>query len=116
MESFLDMMSAERGASANTIAAYRRDLLDFALHCAGCRQRSDERNAARICGGIFSGSPRMPLSASSQSRKLSALRRFYLFLYNDGVRPDNPCSSDRFATYKSATAKTAFSCGMLGAD
>ena len=29
IESFLDMMSAERGASANTIAAYRRDLMDF---------------------------------------------------------------------------------------
>ena len=32
IESFLDMMSAERGASVNTIAAYRRDLLDFAAH------------------------------------------------------------------------------------
>ena len=34
IESFLDMMSAERGASANTLAAYRRDLLDFAEGCA----------------------------------------------------------------------------------
>ncbi len=32
LENFLDMMSAERGASQNTLAAYRRDLLDF----AGC--------------------------------------------------------------------------------
>ena len=31
IEAFLDMMSAERGASRNTLAAYRRDLLDFAV-------------------------------------------------------------------------------------
>ncbi len=30
IETFLDMMSAERGASHNTLSAYRRDLLDFA--------------------------------------------------------------------------------------
>ena len=35
IEAFLDMMSAERGASINTMAAYRRDLLDFAGHRAG---------------------------------------------------------------------------------
>jgi len=29
VESFLDMMSAERGAAANTLAAYARDLTDF---------------------------------------------------------------------------------------
>ncbi|HWX89548.1 MAG TPA: hypothetical protein VNY75_04535, partial [Rhizomicrobium sp.] len=32
IETFLDMRSAERGAGANTLAAYRRDLLDFAGH------------------------------------------------------------------------------------
>ena len=32
IENFLEMMSAERGAGANTLAAYRRDLLDFAGH------------------------------------------------------------------------------------
>ena len=29
-ELFLDMLAAERGAAANTLAAYRRDLDDFA--------------------------------------------------------------------------------------
>src|SRR5881628_3276187 len=29
IENFLDMISAERGASQNTLAAYRRDLVDF---------------------------------------------------------------------------------------
>ena len=35
IESFLDMMSAERGAGANTLAAYRRDLLGFAESLKG---------------------------------------------------------------------------------
>ena len=30
IELFLDMIAAERGASANTLDAYRRDLTDFA--------------------------------------------------------------------------------------
>src|SRR3954469_4663891 len=29
---FLDMLTAERGAGANTLAAYGRDLADFAAH------------------------------------------------------------------------------------
>ena len=32
VELFLDMLAAERGAAANTLAAYRRDLDDFAVH------------------------------------------------------------------------------------
>ncbi len=34
VESFLEMMSAERGASANTLAAYGRDLGDFSTFVA----------------------------------------------------------------------------------
>ena len=45
IESFLDMMSAERGASENTIAAYRRDILDFAQSAA--RAGSDLKTAGR---------------------------------------------------------------------
>jgi integrase/recombinase XerD len=33
------------------------------------------------------------MKASSQSRKLSALRRFYLFLFSEGIRQDNPCTA-----------------------
>ena len=37
VEAFLDMMSAERGAGANTLAAYGRDLGDFTAYLAGGR-------------------------------------------------------------------------------
>ncbi len=92
MESFLDMMSAERGASANTLAAYRRDLLDFAKTCAaaGRALKSASREEVRSHLACLSA---VGLKASSQARKLSALRRFYAFLYGEGVRRDDPCGA-----------------------
>ncbi|HEX5280818.1 MAG TPA: site-specific tyrosine recombinase XerD [Micropepsaceae bacterium] len=92
IESFLDMMSAERGASPHTIAAYRRDIAEFLRHClkSGAdliaaqpehiRQHLEKLSAAAV-------------KPSSQSRKLSALRRFFLFLYSEGTRADNPCGT-----------------------
>jgi integrase/recombinase XerD len=92
VESFLDMMSAERGASANTLAAYRRDILDFAGECArggrmlkNATQETLRAHLARLAAAA--------LKPSSQARKLSALRRFYAFLYAEGMRKDDPCGA-----------------------
>jgi integrase/recombinase XerD len=89
IESFLDMMSAERGASLNTLAAYRRDLLDFSAFCARkkCELHTAARETVRAHLAALSAAALKP---SSQARKLSALRRFYAFLYADGVRRDDP--------------------------
>ena len=92
IESFLDMMSAERGASFNTLDAYRRDLLDFAEHCR--REDSDLAGAHRDHVRSYLASlSDASIKASSQARKLSALRRFYGFLYGEGVRSDDPCGA-----------------------
>lgn len=84
IELFLDMMGAERGAGANTLAAYSRDLGDFAGHAqlrdAGREQVRDFLNSLSQSG----------LAASTQARKLSALRQFYGFLYAEGMRADDP--------------------------
>jgi len=92
VESFLDMMSAERGASSNTIAAYRRDILEFLRHClrAGAGLTSARADHVRQHLENLSAAAVKP---SSQSRKLSALRRFFVFLYSEGIRPDNPCGT-----------------------
>jgi len=92
IESFLDMMSAERGASPNTLAAYRRDLLDFTADVA--RKGGDLKRATRE--HIRAHLARLSAAAlkeSSQARKLSALRRFFAFLYSDGIRKDDPCGA-----------------------
>lgn len=84
IELFLDMMGAERGSGANTLAAYRRDLVDFA-------GRADLRAASREQVRDFLNSlSRSGLAASTQARKLSALRQFYGFLYTEGMRGDDP--------------------------
>jgi integrase/recombinase XerD len=88
IESFLDMMSAERGASPNTLDAYRRDLLDFAEHCHDLAGAS--RDHVR---GYLASLSDAAIKASSQARKLSALRRFYGFLYGEGLRGDDPCGA-----------------------
>ena len=82
IETFLDMMGAERGSGANTIAAYRRDLLDFS-------GRADLRAASREDIRAFLASL-SDMAPSTQARKLSALRQFYGFLYAEGIRTDDP--------------------------
>ena len=92
IENFLDMMSAERGASANTLAAYRRDLLDFAgtMSAKGASIRdADAAAVKRYLASLGSAG----LAASSQARKLSALRQFYAFLYAEGIRGDDPTNT-----------------------
>lgn len=86
---FLEMMSAERGAAANTIAAYRRDLTDYAGFVASKKQTlltcPRETVMAYLDGLKAEG-----LSASSSARRLSAVRQFHKFLCADGLRGDDP--------------------------
>ncbi len=92
IESFLDMMGAERGASINTLAAYRRDLLDFVAHRAG--RGGSVRSAARdYVKAYLEVLSRSGAAGSTQARRLSALRQFYGFLYTDGVRKDDPTTA-----------------------
>ncbi|HEY4274345.1 MAG TPA: site-specific tyrosine recombinase XerD [Rhizomicrobium sp.] len=86
IEAFLEMMSAERGAGANTLAAYARDLADFAAYpktgLAGASREDIRGYLASLSGA--------GLAASSQARRLSALRQFFGFLYAEDIRKDNP--------------------------
>jgi len=83
IEAFLDMMSAERGAGANTLAAYGRDLTEFANH-------ADPGKASRTEIQAFLAGLAKSTAPSTQARKLSALRQFYGFLYAEGMRTDDP--------------------------
>ena len=86
IEAFLEMMSAERGAGANTLAAYRRDLLDFAAHAKNGLAAASRDEIKAYLARLASGG----IAASSQARKLSALRQFYGFLFAEEMRSDNP--------------------------
>lgn len=83
---FLEMMSAERGASPNTLDAYGRDLSDASDFCAGRLTRAE----AKQLGAWVSDLAARGLAPASQARKLSALRRFFRFLFEEGDRKDDP--------------------------
>ncbi|WP_163960057.1 tyrosine recombinase [Sphingomonas insulae] len=84
IERFLEMLAAEAGAAANTIAAYRSDLslasatLDGGLSTAGAVQLQALAEDWRA------------LARSTVARKSAALRRFYAFLADEGHRADDP--------------------------
>ncbi len=77
------MLSAERGAAANTIAAYRRDL-ESAEELLGDLHSADGPALASL------GSAWADLAPSSLARKCSALRQFFAFLQDEGLRKDDP--------------------------
>ena len=88
VEAFLEMMSAERGAARNTIAAYRRDLVDYLAHLE--HDGVGPLDAGRDAVVRHLEALRATLSGTSAARKLSAIRQFHKFLCADGLRPDDP--------------------------
>jgi integrase/recombinase XerD len=80
------MLAAERGAAANTIAAYRRDL-DAAGEAIGDLIAADGAALASLAGAWAD------LAPASLARRCSALRQFYGFLVDEGVRQDDPSPS-----------------------
>ncbi len=89
VESFLEMMSAERGAAANTLASYERDLEDACSFLDSRGVKAIEAGSEDLRAYLAHLS-RQGFMASSQARRLSALRQFYKFLYAEGLRGDDP--------------------------
>ena len=88
---FLNALAAERGASRNTLDAYRRDLADYerALSREGRGPVGAEReDIERYLAGLISDG----LAVSTRARRLSAIRQFHGFLYTEGWREDDPAA------------------------
>ena len=92
IEPFLEMMAAERGASANTIAAYRRDLREFTVF-ASQRKCSLTDIARKDVEAFLSGLGKQGALPQTVARKLSALRQLFQFLYTEHLRSDNPTAT-----------------------
>jgi integrase/recombinase XerD len=91
LDLFLDMQAAERGAAANTLAAYRRDLTDFAAHLTakGSRVATATNDDLRA---YLAGLSARGFKVSSIARRVSAVRQLYRFLYAEGHRKDDPAA------------------------
>ena len=85
VEAFLEMMSAERGAAQNTLAAYRRDLEDYGRFVGPYERAKIGDIRAYLVNLDGRG-----FAAPSVARRLSAIRQFHRFLFSEGVRGDDP--------------------------
>ena len=87
IDAFVEMLAAEAGAALNTLLAYRRDLEGASsLLGGGLAEASPE--ALRRLGEAW-----MPLKRTTVARKAAALRRFFGFLHDEGVRADDPSAA-----------------------
>jgi integrase/recombinase XerD len=95
---FLDHLTVERGASANTVAAYRRDLTRYAAFLG-------ERGVASISAvtpalisefatGLRAGSEDVrALAPASVARAVVAVRSLHRFALTDGASQDDPAAA-----------------------
>ncbi|MGR3497198.1 tyrosine recombinase [Citreimonas sp.] len=89
IEPFLEAIAAERGAAANTLAAYARDLRLAAgwLADRGADFATADRDTieAYLIACDADG-----LSRATRARRLSAIKQLYRFAFEEGLRDDNP--------------------------
>src|SRR5262247_129430 len=92
LESFIEMLRAERNAARNTVEAYERDLTDLAGFLA--RRHADLATAdAPALRAYLAALDRAGMAPRTAARRLSAIRQFYRFLVGEGLRLDDPVAT-----------------------
>ena len=91
VDSFLEMLAAERGAARLTIDAYRRDLTDFARFASASGRAIVDADAETVRGYLSLLATRM--APGTSARRLSCLRQFYRFLFAEDLRADDPTAT-----------------------
>ncbi len=92
VDGFLEMLAAERGAAANTIESYGRDLGDFAAfaHRQGTPPEEADGDLIRA---YLASLDKAGMAPRTGARRLSALRQFFRFLFSEGIRADDPSAA-----------------------
>ena len=91
---FLDYMSAEKGASGNTIAAYKNDLYQFHSFLTGTNSNGDHPpweavDQQKVTAFILE-LRRKRYADATVARKVAAVKSFFSFLQAEGVLRRNP--------------------------
>ena len=89
---FLDMVSSERGAAANTLEAYSRDLRDY-RDFLGARGATIAGATTAHARGHLAALAELGFKATTTARHLSAIRQLHKFLYAEGFRSDDPTAT-----------------------
>ncbi|MGR3468374.1 MAG: site-specific tyrosine recombinase XerD [Shimia sp.] len=86
---FLDALAAERDAAQNTLTSYARDLKDAAAWMAA---RGHDLRAAEqtLVEEYLVHCEAQGLALATRARRLSSLKQFYRFAFEEGWRSDNP--------------------------
>lgn len=80
------MMSAERGAAGNTLAAYERDLRDYGTFLGGRMAQAGADDIRAFLAHLEA----QGMARATSARKLSAVRQFHHFLLGEGVATRDP--------------------------
>ena len=94
LDQFLDGIWLESGLSANTLAAYRTDLLAFQIWLAKKGLTLEQVTRADLLA-YLAANVRAGLSPRSSARHLSTLRRFYRYLLIQGRTKVDPTADVR---------------------
>ncbi len=86
---FLDAHVAEFGVSENTQLAYGRDLKDFSCWIHRNGETLATASTKKIEHYLIDCTER-GFSAKTRARRLSAIKQFYRFVFEEGWRSDNP--------------------------
>lgn len=105
VDRFLEMMSAERGAARNSIAAYGRDLAEYGAYL------ETENTAIRAVTSdnvrsFMAHLDALGMADTTVARKLSAIKQFHVFLHSEGIAHANPAHIVQGPRRKPALPKT----------
>jgi len=86
IEEFLRYLELEKGVSAHTLRAYRKDLTDFIAQVKTEPGKIDMLDVR----GFIAEQIKKGLNKTTVSRRLSSVRSFFKFLYREGYMKSNP--------------------------
>jgi integrase/recombinase XerD len=91
---FLHFLAVEKGASNNTIAAYRNDIQQFAGYCVGHRNGRGWADINRAVILEYMQDLQVKRYAEATvARKVAAVKSFFGFLTAEGLIPQDPTES-----------------------
>jgi len=102
VDSFLDMLTTERGAADNTRQAYWRDLADCSLFLrTECSVEIVDASTDQLKSYLedlaqkihVKGENKGQIATRTVARRLSALRQFFRYIVSEGVRKDDPTTT-----------------------
>ena len=90
IDDFIQHLKLERGLSVNSLSAYESDLKEFVAH-SGIKNK--ENLSPRQIADYFGHLSRLGRKPATLARKISALKRFFEYLKEQGHIPENPAKA-----------------------